>query len=102
MTHYVAIVEEEEGKADGVWFPDLLGCVSARDTLDEAMLNTVEALELWAEAMVESGQAMPPARRLADLKADPDVARDLIRNMVALIPFPEGFCTALPSEVLIL
>ena len=23
MTHYVAIVEEEEGKAFGVWFPDL-------------------------------------------------------------------------------
>jgi predicted RNase H-like HicB family nuclease len=54
MTHYVAIVEEEEGKA--VWFPDLPGCVSAGDTLDEAMLNAAEALELWAEAMVETVQ----------------------------------------------
>ena len=56
MTHYVAIVEEEEGKAFGVWFPDLPGCVSAGDTLDEAMLNAAEALELWAGAMIESGQ----------------------------------------------
>jgi predicted RNase H-like HicB family nuclease len=31
MTHYVALVEEEEGKAFGVWFPDLPGCVSAGD-----------------------------------------------------------------------
>ena len=90
MTHYVAIVEEEEGKAIGVWFPDLPGCVSAGDTLDEAMLNAAEALELWAEAMVESGQKIPPARSLADLKADPGVAEDLARYMVALIPFPEG------------
>lgn len=90
MTHYVAIVEEEEGKAVGIWFPDLPGCVSAGDTLDDAMQNAAEALELWAEAMIESGHIIPPPRRLADLKADPGVAKDLVRYMVALIPFPEG------------
>jgi len=88
MTHYVAIVEEEEGKAIGVWFPDLLGCVSAGDTLDEAMLNAAEALELWAGAMIESGQKIPPPRSLTDLKADPEVAEELANFMVALIPFP--------------
>jgi len=88
MTHYVAIVEEEEGKAVGVWFPDLPGCVSAGDTLDEAMINAAEALELWAEAMVEYGAKIPPPRSLTDLKKDPEVAEDLRRFMVALIPFP--------------
>lgn len=88
MTHYVAVVEEEEGKAVGVWFPDLPGCLSAGDTLDEAMTNAAEALELWAEAMVESGQKIPPPRSLTDLKKDPEVAEDLRRFMVALIPFP--------------
>ena len=90
MTHYVAIVEEEEGKAFGVWFPDLRGCVSAGDTLDEAMLNAAEALEFWAGAMIESGQEIPPARSLTDLKADPEIAEDLARYMVALIPFPQS------------
>jgi predicted RNase H-like HicB family nuclease len=90
MTHYVAIVEEEEGKAVGVWFPDMPGCVSAGDTLDEAMLNAAEALELWAEAMIESGKTIPSPRSLAELKADPGVAQDVARYMVALIPFPEG------------
>jgi predicted RNase H-like HicB family nuclease len=90
MTHYVAIVEEEEGKAVGVWFPDLPGCISAGDTLDEAMLNAAEALKLWAEAMVECGQKIPPARSLTDLKTDPEVGQDLIRYMVALIPLPEA------------
>jgi predicted RNase H-like HicB family nuclease len=90
MTHYAAIVEEEEGKAFGVWFPDLPGCVSAGDTLDEAILNAGEALELWAEAMIESGQQIPPPRSLTDLKTDSEVAPDLANFMVVLIPFPEG------------
>jgi len=88
MTHYVAIAEEEEGKAIGVWFPDLPGCVSAGDTLDEAMANAAEALELWSEAMLESGQNIPVPRSLTDLKKDPEVAGDLREFMVALVPFP--------------
>ncbi|MGH6838096.1 MAG: type II toxin-antitoxin system HicB family antitoxin [Methylocella sp.] len=90
MTHCIAIVEEEEGKAVGVWFPDLPGCVSAGDTLDEAMLNAAEALELWIGAMIESGRKMPSPRSLTDLKADSEIAQDLATFMVALIPFPQG------------
>ncbi|MGH6822754.1 MAG: type II toxin-antitoxin system HicB family antitoxin [Methylocella sp.] len=88
MTHYVAIVEEEVGKAFGVWFPDLPGYASAGDTLDEAMLNAAEALDLWTGAMIESGQKIPPPRSLTDLKADSEIAEDLATFMVALIPFP--------------
>jgi len=66
----------------------LPGCISAGDTLDEAMTNAAEALELWAEAMVESGQKIPPPRSLTELRKDPEVAEDLRRFMVALIPFP--------------
>ncbi len=90
MPHYIAIVEEEQGKAIGVWFPDLPGCLSAGDTLDEAMLNAKEALELWGEAMRESGQNIPPPRSLTELKADSEIAPDLSRFMVALIPFPDS------------
>jgi len=90
MTHYAGIVEEEDGKAVGVWFPDLPGCVLAGDTLDDAILNAAEALELWAGAMIESGQKIPPPRSLTGLKTDPEVAQDLANFMVALIPFPEN------------
>ncbi|BBU61120.1 hypothetical protein MSC49_10550 [Methylosinus sp. C49] len=86
MTHYVAIVEEEEGKAVGVWFPDLPGCVSAGDSLDEAMANAVEALTLWVDVALEHGQPIPTPRGLVDLKRDPEVSRELSRFMVALIP----------------
>jgi len=59
VTHYVAIVEEEDGKAVGVWFPDLPGCFSAGNTLDEAMLNAREAIALYADALRQDGRPMP-------------------------------------------
>ena len=87
MTHYVAIVEEEEGKAVGVWFPDLPGCFSAGDTLDEALLNAQEALTRYADALRDDGRSMPRARTLTELKSDAEAAADIDSYMVALIPF---------------
>lgn len=65
VIHYVAIVEEEREKAVGVWFPDLKGCFSAGDTLDEALLSAREAVRLYAEA--RDGGTMPPPRPLTQL-----------------------------------
>jgi len=47
MAHYIAIVEDAgPDRAVGVWFPDLPGCTSAGDDIDEALRNPPEALEL--------------------------------------------------------
>jgi predicted RNase H-like HicB family nuclease len=87
VTHYIAIVEEEEGKAVGVWFPDLPGCFSAGDTLDEAMLNAREAIALYADALREDGRDLPRPRTLTELRSDPEAAPDIETYMVAVIPF---------------
>lgn len=45
MPHYVAIVEDAgPEKAVGIWFPDLPGCFSAGDDIDQALRNAQEAL----------------------------------------------------------
>ncbi|RVU03986.1 CopG family transcriptional regulator [Novosphingobium umbonatum] len=49
MKNYIAIVHKDEDSAWGVSFPDLPGCFSAADTLDEILPNACEALELWFE-----------------------------------------------------
>src|SRR4030081_1673900 len=60
MPHYVAIVEEAgPEKAVGIWFPDLPGCFSAGDDVDEALRNAEEALALYAEAEANDGRALP-------------------------------------------
>ena len=45
MIHYLAFVEDEgPDYAIGVWFPDLPGCTSAGDTVEEAMANAQDAI----------------------------------------------------------
>jgi len=89
MPHYVAIVEDEgPEKAVGIWFPDLPGCFSAGDDVDEALKNAGEALSLYADALSHEGRALPPPRSLSVMREDPAVAPDLREHMVALIALP--------------
>jgi predicted RNase H-like HicB family nuclease len=62
---YVAIVHKEPTSAFGVSFPDLPGCVSAGETLDEALVNAQEALEGHIEVSAELGEALAPPRTKA-------------------------------------
>ena len=89
MLHYVAIVEDAgPDKAVGIWFPDLPGCFSAGDDIDEALRNAPEALALYAEALAKEGRELPTPRPLSVLRDDPEVAVDLRDHMVALITLP--------------
>src|SRR4051794_31997480 len=88
MTHYVAIVEDAgPDKAIGIWFPDLPGCFSAGDDVDEALRNAEEALALYADAAAKDGRTLPRARAVSELREDDSVADDLKDHVVALIAF---------------
>jgi len=90
MQHYVAIVEDTgPDAAIGVWFPDLPGCFSAGDTMDEAVANAPEAVAAYAEALAADGRQLPLPRTLVELKRDPTFAADVQGNMVALVTAPE-------------
>lgn len=47
-THF-AVVHKDEDSAYGVTFPDLPGCFSAADRIEDVLPNACEALELWFE-----------------------------------------------------
>ena len=89
MAHYIAIIEDAgPDHAVGVWFPDLPGCTSAGDDIDEALHNAPEALELYAQGLEEDGKPLPTPRTLTELKADPELADEIQAYMVALIELP--------------
>jgi len=86
MTHYVAIVEDAGAeKAIGIWFPDLPGCFSAGDDIDDALRNAHEALALYAEAEAQEGRPLPKPRTISALKSDSAIIPDLRDHMVALV-----------------
>jgi predicted RNase H-like HicB family nuclease len=91
MAYYVAVVEDAgPDKAVGIWFPDLPGCFSAGDDIDDALRNAHEALALYAAAEAREGRTLPDPRSLSALKADPGVLPDLRDHMVALVALRES------------
>ncbi len=49
MQYFYAIVHKDTDSAFGVEFPDLPGCFSAADEIEQVLPNACEALELWFE-----------------------------------------------------
>ncbi len=71
--HYVAVIEKDEDSAFGVWFPDVEGCFSAGETMDEAVANAAAALRQHVEAIESAGRHVPQARGIDDVLTDEDV-----------------------------
>ncbi|MBP0109624.1 MULTISPECIES: type II toxin-antitoxin system HicB family antitoxin [Bradyrhizobium] len=88
MAQYVAIIEEADPDAVSLWFPDLPGCISGGDDVDEALENAPEALALYAQDLIEDGRQLPSPRTLAELEADPELADDLRNHTAVLIEWP--------------
>jgi len=68
----IAIEPGNDHSAFGVVVPDLPGCFSAGDTLDEALANAGEAIALWIETVLDDGGLVPPPGRLETHGANPE------------------------------
>ena len=79
---YPAIVERAGDGGFGVFFPDLPGCTSGGDTLQDAARNAEEALQSHVDLLTEAGEALPEPSILDGLVLDAEVqeaARLLVR-----------------------
>jgi len=86
-TQYVAVIEKEPDSAFGVWFPDVEGCFSAGDTLEEAVANAATALRQHTEALENARRHLSAARNADDVLRDKDV-RAAIKKGAVLFAVP--------------
>jgi predicted RNase H-like HicB family nuclease len=59
---YPVVIHKDKKSAYGVTVPDLPGCFSAGDTLEDALTNAVEAIECHLEGLLLDGDEIPPAQ----------------------------------------
>lgn len=71
MRYPVLIEPGTDRTAFGVVVPDLPGCFSAGDTLDEAMDGARDAIAGWIDEALESGHPVPPPSPLAAVRSLP-------------------------------
>jgi len=72
MKFLIAIEPGTETTAYGVVVPDLPGCFSAGDTLEEAFDNAREAIDAHCEILAEDSQHLPAPAAMAVHQANPD------------------------------
>ncbi|HDS1038814.1 TPA: type II toxin-antitoxin system HicB family antitoxin [Stenotrophomonas maltophilia] len=82
MRYPVLIEAGDERTAWGVIVPDLPGCFSAADTLDDALAAAEEAALAWIDAALDAGRAIPTPSAPQKVVAE---AADGIRWILAYI-----------------
>lgn len=74
MRYPILIEEGTETAAFGVVVPDLPGCFSAGDTLDEALEAAREAVAAWLDSALDAGETIPAPSKLEDARRLPGFA----------------------------
>ncbi len=82
MHQYIALIHKDADSDYGVSFPDLPGCFTAGQDLDEARAMAKEALDLHIEGMIEEGLAIPAPSSLQDVMAERE-NRDAVALLVS-------------------
>ncbi len=71
---YPVVIHKDEDSAYGVTVPDLPGCFSAGETLEEALSSSQEAILSHIEALLMDGEAVPKQRPLKVHQENEDYA----------------------------
>jgi predicted RNase H-like HicB family nuclease len=72
MRYPIVIEPGSESEAWGVVVPDLPGCFSAGDTLDEALRAAEEAAAAWIDAALDAGETVPGPSAVDAIRGIPE------------------------------
>lgn len=71
---YSVVIHKDLDSDYGVTVPDLPGCFSAGDSVDDAVNNAIEAIECHVEGLLIDGEVVPLGMPIEAHKEDPDFA----------------------------
>jgi predicted RNase H-like HicB family nuclease len=74
MRYAVVIEPATEAACYGLAVPDLPGCLSAGDTLEEALAGAADLAAAWIDATLAAGDTVPPPSGFDAIINDPDYA----------------------------
>lgn len=71
---YPIVIHKDKNSDYGVIVPDLPGCFSAGETMDEAIEMAHEAVECHIEGMLLEGEPLPAAQPIEHHQSNPEYA----------------------------
>lgn len=73
MMNFFVVIHKDPDSVYGVTVPDLPGCFSAGDTLEEALENTKEAIECHIEGLLMDEELIPIPQVIEKHYQNPDL-----------------------------
>jgi predicted RNase H-like HicB family nuclease len=71
---YPVVLHKDPDSDYGVTVPDLPGCFSAGETIDEALTEVVEAIECHIEGLLVDGEMVPSPTSIENHQDNPEYA----------------------------
>lgn len=78
---YPIFIHKDENSVYGVIVPDLPGCYSAGDTVEEAIKNAHEAIECHIEGLLLDNEPIPFKKSIEEHLENPDFKDSLIASV---------------------
>lgn len=86
LRHYPVVIDKDPESCYGVTVPDLPGCFSAGDTIEDALRQAREAIEFHIECLLLDGDPIPELKDIAFHQNDPDYTDGQWESVAVIIP----------------
>ena len=101
---YPIVIHKDKGSSYGVIVPDLPGCISVGETLDETFAMAREAIEGHIETLLMHGEAVPELQPIQHHLSNPDLAEGVWAlidvDISKLSGDPVSFTAEMPKPIL--
>ncbi len=84
--YYPALIDKDEDSDFGVSFPDFPGCVSAGETMEDAVLGAQEALAGHIALILADGETLPKPAALEEVAATREPSTVAVTLIAAVLP----------------
>ena len=84
--HYPIVIHKDPDSDYCVTVPDLPGCITAGDTLDDAQNQVLEAIQCHIEGMLLDGEPIPEAKEIAFHQNNPDYVDGTWKSVSISLP----------------
>ena len=74
MMRYPIVIHKDPSSDYGITVPDLPGCFSAGESLNEALENAAEAVKCHVEGLSIDGEAIPSPLTIETHRGNPDLS----------------------------
>ena len=84
--HYPIVIHKDSDSDYCVTVPDLSGCITAGNTLEDAQDQAAEAIQCHVEGMLLDGEPVPEAKEIAFHQDNPDYADGVWKSITIVLP----------------